>query len=38
MTDQLVLAPANSWLRRIAGHWVRERSDPCPEGDLEDRG
>jgi (2Fe-2S) ferredoxin len=25
------LAPANSWLRRIAGHWWRERSGHRPE-------
>ena len=25
------LAPANSWLRRIAGHWWRARSGPRPE-------
>lgn len=25
------LAPANSWLRRIAGHWWRERGEDRPE-------
>lgn len=24
------LAPAHSWLRRVAGHWWRERPDPRP--------
>lgn len=26
------LAPANSWLRRVAGHWWRERGEPGPDG------
>lgn len=25
------IAPAHSWLRRVAGHWWRERADPRPE-------
>ena len=29
-----VLAPAVTWLRRIAGHWLRDRPEPRPEVDV----
>jgi (2Fe-2S) ferredoxin len=25
------LAPTNGWMRRVAGHWLRERAGRCPE-------
>ena len=31
------LAPAVSWLRRIAGHWLRQRSERCPQLDVATR-